>query len=176
MIKAKTIAFALTVALTLFQSCRTMPDRASVVTSFDLTRYVGKWYEVARIDNRFEKNLSDVTATYSLRTDGLIKVDNRGFDAVKQKWKQSVGKAKLAGKSSEGKLKVSFFGPFYSPYNVIAIDERYQYALVGGKDLDYLWLLSRDKAMPERIVEQYLAKAREIGYDTGRLIWVKHRE
>ncbi len=163
------------VALALF-SCRSIPDGAQPVSDFDKDKYLGKWYEIARFDYRFERNLNNVTATYSLREDGAIKVDNRGYDYKKNKWKQSVGKAKLAGAPNEGKLKVSFFGPFYAAYNVIAVDSGYRYALVAGKDLDYLWILSREKTIPDPIRNSYLKLADDLGYKTDKLIWVEHTD
>ena len=158
------------------KSCRTIPKGAEVVKPFDKNRYLGKWYEIARIDFRFEKNLNQTTADYSENKDGSIRVVNRGYNYKKDQWKESVGKAKFRGDTTEAALKVSFFGPFYSGYNVLAIDPDYKYALVAGKNLDYLWLLSREKTMPANIKERYLEQARQLGYNTGRLVWVEHRD
>jgi apolipoprotein D and lipocalin family protein len=155
-------------------SCRSSPKGAVAIKPFDVNKYLGKWYEIARFDFRFEKNLNNTTAEYSMNPDGTIKVVNRGYNYVTSKWKQAAGKAKFAGDNNEGKLKVSFFGPFFSGYNVIALDTGYKYAMIAGKDLDYLWLLSREKTIPENIRQEYLQKAVSIGYDTSRLIWVKH--
>ncbi|WP_247232962.1 lipocalin family protein [Telluribacter sp. SYSU D00476] len=162
------------VALAMLNSCRTIPKGVTAVQPFDVNRYLGKWYEVARFDYRFERNLNNVTAQYSLNPDGTIKVENRGYNFKEQEWKGTTGKAKFVEDESTGKLKVSFFGPFYSGYNVVEIDPEYRYALVAGKDLDYLWLLSRETTMPEAIKQRYLEKARSIGYDTSKLIWVEH--
>ncbi len=170
-----TVAVAAITVLAL-NSCSTIPKGAVAVKPFSAEKYAGKWYEIARFDYRFEKNLNNVTATYSLNKDGSIKVDNRGYDFKKDKWKESIGKAKSAGDTNEAKLKVSFFGPFYAGYNVIAIDNDYKYALVAGKNLDYLWLLSREKTMPENVKQDYLKKARAIGYKTDKLIWVEHNK
>jgi apolipoprotein D and lipocalin family protein len=159
-----------------FQSCTTVPKGAVIVTSFDKERYLGKWYEIARMDFRFERNLSNTTANYSLEQDGKIKVINRGFNYVTNKWDQAEGKAKFAGAPEEAKLKVSFFGPFYSPYNVIALDGEYKYALVAGKNLKYLWILSRETAIPDEIKQKYLKIAREIGFNVSELIWVEHNK
>ena len=166
-----TIIFIL--AITMF-SCVSIPKNATAVKPFDKSKYLGKWYEIARFDYRFERNLNNVTATYSLRDDGSIKVDNRGYDTKKDKWKESVGKAKFVKDPNEARLKVSFFGPFYAGYNVIAIDKDYRYALVAGRNLDYLWILSREKTIPDNIKEQYVAKAKQLGYKTEKLIWVEH--
>jgi apolipoprotein D and lipocalin family protein len=167
-------ALAATAAFVAFQGRPSIPKGAVAVKPFDKTRYLGRWYEIARFDYRFEKNLNNVTAIYSLNDNGTIKVDNRGYDIKKSKWKESIGKAKPAGAPDEAKLKVSFFGPFYAGYNVIAIDKEYRYALVAGRNLDYLWLLSREKTMPENIKIDYLKKAQELGYQTEKLVWVEH--
>lgn len=155
-------------------ACAQVPKGAEVIKSFDADRYLGKWYEIARFDFRFERNLNNTTAIYSLNPDGSIKVDNRGFDYVKKVWKQSIGKAKFRGSRDEAALKVSFFGPFYAPYNVIALDSEYKYALVAGSKLDYLWILSREKTIPDSVKEAYLDIAKKIGFDTDNLIWVEH--
>jgi apolipoprotein D and lipocalin family protein len=157
-----------------FTSCVSIPKGAKAVRPFNRDKYLGKWYEIARMDFKFEKNLSNVSATYSIREDGLIKVDNRGYDYIKGKWKQSIGKAKPATDKNEGRLKVSFFGPFYAGYNVIAIDKRYQYALIAGNNLDYLWILSREKTIPEDVKAGYLEKAKSLGFDVDKLVWDKH--
>lgn len=156
-----------------FSSCVSIPRGARAVSPFQKDKYLGTWYEIARFDFRFEKGLDHVTATYSVINDENIRVDNKGFDVKNKKWKESIGKAKLIGDGSEGRLKVSFFGPFYAGYNVIAIDPDYKYALIAGNNLNYLWLLSREKTMPLKIREQYLADAKALGYDTSRLVWTK---
>ena len=145
-----------------------------VVNPFDQKMYLGKWYEIARLDYSWERNLNNVTATYSLRTDGKIKVDNEGYNTKKNKWVESIGKAKPAGDPKEGSLKVSFFGPFYAAYNVVAIDDAYQYALVVGESTKYVWILSREKTIPEDIKKKYLEKAKSLGYNTDDLVWVTH--
>ncbi|GLR17096.1 lipocalin family protein [Portibacter lacus] len=149
-----------------------IPKDAEAVKPFDKEKYLGTWYEIARLDFKFEKNLDNTTATYSLNDNGTIKVDNKGYNTKKEKWTQSVGKAKFVGDDDIAMLKVSFFGPFYSGYNVIALDDDYQYAMVAGKNLDYLWLLSREQEMPEDIKAEYLKIAEEIGYNTSDLLWV----
>lgn len=154
-----------------FSSCVAIPKGAKAVKPFDKNKYLGTWYEIARMDFKFEKGLERVTATYSLINQNTIRVDNKGYDVKEQKWKESIGKAKFAGDSTEGRLKVSFFGPFYAGYNVIAIDPNYRYALIAGNNLNYLWLLSREKTMPKEIKESYLEKARTLGYDTAKLVW-----
>lgn len=157
-------------------SCSTIPQGAIPVEPFDKEKYLGKWYEIARMDFRFEKNLNNVTAEYSSNEDGSIKVVNQGYDYVKQEWKKAVGKAKFRESPIIAKLKVSFFGPFYSSYNVIALDEEYKYALVAGKNLKYLWILARSTSIPDTIKQEYIDKARRIGFDTEELIWVEHNK
>ena len=155
-------------------SCKTIPEGAMAVTNFEKEKYLGKWYEIARIDFRFEKNLNNTTAEYSIKSNGDIKVDNKGYDTLQKKWKQSIGKAKFVGSDDVAKLKVSFFGPFYGGYNVVAIEDDYQYALITGGDLNYLWIIARESTIPEEIKQDYLKIAQDIGYDTDRLIWVEH--
>ena len=151
-----------------------IPEGATAIQNFDSEKYLGKWYEIARFDYRFEKNMDNVTATYSLNSDGTIKVDNKGYDYVKKEWKQSVGEARFVNSKKEARLKVSFFKPFWAGYNVIDIDENYQNALVVGKNLDYIWILSREKTISENTKQRFLQKAKELRYDTSKLIWVKH--
>ncbi len=155
-------------------SCTTIPKNAVAVKPFDKEKYLGKWYEIARLDFKFEKNLNNTTAEYSLRNDGKIKVVNKGYNTKKEKWEEADGKAKFVKDSNVGMLKVSFFGPFYAGYNVIAIDNDYKYALVAGRNLDYLWILSREVTIPEAIKNDYLKIAQNIGYKTDELLWIKH--
>lgn len=168
------LAIGGTIAIKL-SSCVSIPKGATAVSPFKKESYLGKWYEIARFDFKFEKNLNNVTADYSLNSDGSIKVLNRGFDTVKKEWKEAIGKAKFVGEEDVARLKVSFFGPFYSGYNVIALDDNYQYALIAGDNLKYLWILSRTTNIPEEVKKSYLQKAESIGYDTGKLIWVEHK-
>jgi len=160
------ILFLILAGFLCYRIFKPIPPAKEVVTSFDVEKYSGKWYEIARLDFYWEKGLSQVTAEYTLNPDGTIKVDNKGFDAKKNKWKQSVGKAKFIGNKDEGALKVSFFGPFYSGYNVVKIDPEYRYALVFGEDLDNMWILSREKTIPEDIKQRFLSKAKSLGYKT----------
>ncbi|GAB1397153.1 lipocalin family protein [Saprospiraceae bacterium] len=158
----------------LFNSCASIPQKAKPVENFEVNRYLGTWYEVARFDFRFEKDLDNTSANYTLDKKGNVIVLNSGYNFVKKKWSIADGLAKFRKGKNIAALKVSFFGPFYSGYNVIALDENYQYALIAGKSLDYLWILSRTKELPDEIKTEYLKIAEDIGYDTSRLIWVKH--
>lgn len=160
--------------LFLFNSCTYIPENVRSIEDFQVDRYLGTWYEIARTENRFEKDLDNISAHYSLKANGDIDVFNSGFNIEKQAWKSANGTAKFRDSKTTASLKVSFFGPFYSGYNVIALDENYTYALVAGKDLDYLWILSREKTIPEDVLQDYLSKAEEVGYDTSKLIWVNH--
>lgn len=162
------------IAIALYSCGSTIPSNVTAVNNFDKAKYLGKWYEIARLDFKYEKGLSNVTAEYSLNDNGTIKVDNKGYDVKKDKWEQSIGKAKFVKKDNIGMLKVSFFGPFYAGYNVIAIDKDYKYALVAGESLKYMWILSRETTIPESVKADYLIKAREIGYNVSDLVWTKH--
>jgi len=155
-------------------SCVTIPKGAVAVKPFNKERYLGKWYEIARKDFKYERDLSNTTAEYSLNENGTIKVDNQGYNTKKGEWNQAIGKAKFVGDENIAMLKVSFFGPFYSGYNVIVIDDEYRYAIVAGKSTKYLWILSRETNIPVEIKDKYLKIAEEIGYNTADLIWVKH--
>lgn len=168
------LSFFAMLCLMAFTACQNMPEGARVVKDFEKEKYLGTWYEIARLDHRFERNLTNVTAAYSLKDKGTIKVVNRGYNTADEEWEQAEGKAKFRESETVGKLKVSFFGPFYGGYNILALDESYQYALVAGNDLDYLWILSRSTTLPQDIKEDYLDQASEIGYDTTQLIWVEH--
>lgn len=172
----RSVFLALVSALALL-ACSTMPpDGMRPVDSFEINRYLGQWYEIARLDHSFERGMSDVSATYQLQDDGSVKVINRGFDTQRQAWKEAVGRAKFIGDSGTGSLKVSFFGPFYGGYHVIALDQQnYRWSLVAGPDRDYLWILARDKSLPADIRALLVSKARELGFATDKLIWVDHQ-
>lgn len=173
-IQNRTPLLLMTLMIFALFSCATIPKKATAVSSFEKEKYLGTWYEIARFDFKFEKNLNNTTATYSLNDNGTLKVVNRGYDTIQKKWKQSVGKAKFVADETVAKLKVAFFGPFYGGYNVIAIDEDYTCALIAGGSLDYLWILSRETTVPETIKTKYLKIAKDAGYDTSRLLWIEH--
>lgn len=161
--------------MVILTSCgRTIPKGVTAVKPFDVKRYTGTWYEIARLDFKQERGLNNTSAAYTLNDDGTISVVNRGYDYQKDKWEEATAKAKFVDGENEGRLKVSFFGPFYSGYNVVALDPNYQYALVAGESHKYLWLLSRETTMPESIKQEFLAKAEAMGYDTEELLWVEH--
>lgn len=154
-------------------SCASIPEGITPVEDFSLESYLGTWYEIARFDFRFEKDLSHVTATYSLNEDGTVKVVNTGYNTKKDKWQEALGKAHFRGDNTVGALEVSFFGPFYTGYNVLKIDQEYTTALVGGKNFDYLWILSRTPEISEEVKQEYLEYAQALGYDVSNLVWVE---
>ena len=161
-------------ALLLVVGCTGVPDGLQPATSFELERYLGKWYEIARLDHSFERNLSQVTAGYSLRQDGGVEVVNQGFNQKSGKWEMITGKAFFIGKENVGSLKVSFFGPFYGGYHVIALDQQdYSYAMVAGPSRSYLWILSRNKTLDSTILERLVGKAKQWGFETDKLIYVE---
>ena len=161
--------------LALVSGCAGTPDGITVVSEFEIDRYLGTWYEVARLDHSFERGLSAVTADYSLRQDGGVRVVNRGYNEKSGEWDEAIGKAYFVGASDIGQLKVSFFGPFYGGYNIIELDESgYQYSLVAGPDRDYLWILSRTAQMQPDVLQSLVNKANELGFATDELIFVEH--
>ncbi|WP_219133653.1 lipocalin family protein [Janthinobacterium sp. UMAB-60] len=154
--------------------CVGRPDNIVPVSNFDTSRYLGKWYEIARLDHSFERGLSHVTADYSLRQDGGLKVLNRGYKDADAKWKEAEGKAYFVDKKDVGYLKVSFFGPFYGSYIVFDLDQQdYSYSMISGPDKSYLWLLSRSPTMDPALQQRLVEKARGLGFDTSKLIYVK---
>jgi apolipoprotein D and lipocalin family protein len=158
----------------LLAGCAQIPDGVEAVDSFDAGRYLGRWYEVARLDHRFERGLDNVTATYTARPDGGIDVLNRGYDRAKGEWREAQGKARFVGPRDRAMLEVSFFGPFYGGYNVVDLDPDYQLSLVVGPSRDYLWVLSRQPDPPREAVERVVRRAAELGFDTDALIYVQH--
>lgn len=158
-------------------SAVSVPDGVNTVTDFELNRYLGKWYEIARLDHSFERGLEKVSAEYQLREDGGVRVINRGFNVSKSKWEEIEGKAYFTGDSKKGELKVSFFGPFYGSYNIMDLDKTgYTYALVCGPDRSYLWILSRTPDPDKKIIERLVQKAAVSGFNTAGLIFVDHKE
>jgi len=163
----------LLLSLMLLAGCARPPKGIQPVESFDLGRYLGTWYEIARLDHRFERGLTHVSAEYSLRPDGGVKVLNRGYKPKRGEWKEATGRAYLLGTPQQASLKVSFFWPFYAGYHVIDLDlEHYSYALVCGPDRDYLWILSRTRTLDAVVTEQLVAKAKALGFGTEKLIYV----
>lgn len=170
MIKRVVLIFIATFAIS---NCTSVPDGIEPVSEFQLAKYLGTWYEVARMDHSFERGLQQVTAEYSLREDGGVNVLNRGYNQLEGEWDQATGKAYFVGDSSTGHLKVSFFGPFYASYVIYELDKQnYQYALVTGPDRSYMWILSRQKTLPDAKLNELLEKAKSHGFATESLIFV----
>lgn len=159
----------------LLLGCTGLPEKVTPVKNFELQKYLGTWYEIARLDHSFERGMSQVSAEYSLRDDGGVAVKNRGYLAAKDRWKEATGKAYFVGEPDVGHLKVSFFGPFYGTYAIAELKD-YEYALVSGPDLSYLWLLSRTRQPDPAIIEQLVAKAAALGFDTDALIYVDQQQ
>lgn len=149
------------------------PPGIAPARGFQLDRYQGRWYEIARLDHRFERGLQAVSADYSRNADGSVRVVNRGYDAATASWREAVGKAWFNGPADVASLRVSFFGPFYGGYHVAALDPGYRWAVVVGPDKDYLWLLSRDKQAAPAAKPALLAVAAKLGVPADQLIWVR---
>jgi apolipoprotein D and lipocalin family protein len=157
-----------------FSGCVGIPKNVTPVKDFALERYLGKWYEIARLDHFFERGLTQVTADYSLRNDGGVRVLNRGYSEKEATWKEVEGKAYFVKQPDQGYLKVSFFGPFYGSYVIFELDhEGYQYSLVCGPDKSYLWILARGTAIGDDLKKVLIERAATLGFDTSKLIFVK---
>jgi apolipoprotein D and lipocalin family protein len=156
----------------LLTACATLPRGLEPVSGFDATRYVGKWYEIARLENRFEEGLDKITAEYQITPDGGLAVTNSGRDIASGERKTAYGKAYFLESPAIGSLKVSFFGPFYGGYHIIALDkEHYNYAMIAGSDRSYLWILARTPKLDGGTLDALTAKARHLGFDTGKLLF-----
>ena len=171
----KTKLSAISALLFILTACTGKPEGVVAVKEFELDRYLGKWYEIARLDHSFERGLNNITAEYSLREDGGVKVINSGFSKEDNEWQQAEGKAFFVDETDNGHLKVSFFGPFYGSYIVFGLDRKnYQYAFVSGPDTSYLWLLARTPQLDKKVIEQFVKDSQELGFDTSKLIYVEH--
>ncbi len=170
---AKNRICALVFICYMLNACTGIPDGVTPVKNFEIKQYLGKWYEIARLDHSFERDLTHVTATYELRKDGGINVINRGYHIVKNAYQEATGKAYFIQDNNVGRLKVSFFGPFYGGYNVIALDhENYSWSLISGPNRKYLWILARERTLAPDIVDRLVSMASEYGYPTDALIFV----
>ncbi|MFY8274890.1 lipocalin family protein [Pseudoalteromonas sp. SSDWG2] len=163
------------ILLTLMLSaCTSMPEQVAPVTPFDLQKYTGTWYEIARMPHSFEEGLSKVTATYSINEDGTVKVLNKGFDAQQGQWSSAEGKAKFVGSDNVGHLQVSFFGPFYSSYVIFKLDQQgYQYAYISGYNTDYAWLLARTPEVEQALIDDFKQELSQRGFASDKLIIVE---
>lgn len=154
--------------------CTGVPKGVTPVQGFQAERYLGTWYEIARLDHSFERGLSDVSATYQRRADGGIDVLNKGYDPARNSWSEAKGRAYFLGSPDTASLKVSFFGPFYGGYHVMALDPDYRWAMVAGPDHDYFWILARPPSLPDDVLNTLLQTARQAGFDLNELIRVSH--
>ena len=159
--------------LFLVLGCVALPEGIAPVQDFELQRYLGRWYEIARLDHSFERGLVNVTAAYTLQEDGRVRVINKGYRPAEDAWETAEGVAAFVGATDVGRLKVSFFGPFYGGYNIIALDKAaYRYALVCGPNRSYLWILAREPQLDAGVIEALVGRARELGFATEDLIMV----
>ena len=163
------------VLILVLTGCVGIPENVKPVDNFRIEKYLGKWYEIARLDHSFERGLTRVTANYSLRDDGGVRVLNRGYSEKEKTWKEAEGKAYFVKGTNIGYLKVSFFGPFYGSYIVFELDhENYQYSLVCGPNKSYLWILSRNPEIKKELKDTLITKAATMGFDISKLIFVDH--
>jgi apolipoprotein D and lipocalin family protein len=162
------------VACCLLSGCLAVPDGIEPVDNFELNRYLGKWYEIARLDHSFERGLEAVSAEYSLRDDGGIRVINSGRNTDTQANQEAEGRAYFVEQPDLGYLKVSFFGPFFGSYVIFELGENYQYAFIAGNTINYLWLLARTPEVPQELVNQFISRATQLGFETSQLILVDH--
>ena len=167
------LIFTLLFAITALSGCTGIPDGVTPIKGFQVDRYLGTWYEIARLDHSFEEGLSDVTATYQLRADGGIDVLNKGYNAEKKSWRDAKGRAYFLGAPDTASLKVSFFWPFYGGYHVMALDPEYRWAMIAGPSHKFFWILARTPTLPQTSLDTLLAKARDSGFNLEGLITVK---
>ena len=166
---------SLVLAALLLTGCLGIPEGIEPVQGFDGDRYLGRWYEIARLDHSFERGMSNVTATYSLREDGGIAVANRGYLDGEGVWEAAEGRAYFVGDPGIGHLKVSFFGPFFASYVVFELDhEDYSYAFVSGPGRSNLWFLSRSPDVAPDLLQHFIERAGQLGFATGELIFPSH--
>jgi len=155
--------------------CTTIPDGIQPIDNFVLEKYLGRWYEIARLDHSFERGLTKVSADYSLRDDGGVKVINRGYSEKDKQWKEATGRAYFVKSPDIGYLKVSFFGPFYGAYVIFELDHKnYQYSVVCGPDRSYLWILARTQKIDDVLKNMLISRAKALGFETDKLIFVDH--
>ena len=157
----------------LLAGCIDAPEGVQPVNGFELNRYLGVWYEIARLDHSFERGLEQVTANYSVHEDGGVRVINRGWSAADGEWNEAEGRAYFVTGEDVGHLKVSFFGPFFGAYVIFELDDDYQYAFVSGPDHDYLWLLSRTPMVSPALLDHFVRRSGELGFDTSSLVFVR---
>lgn len=162
--------------LLLLSGCLGIPEGLVVIDDFELSRYLGKWYEIARLDHSFERGLERISAEYSMNPDGSVKVINSGFNIESGELDQAEGRAYFIDNPHKGSLKVSFFGPFYGSYNIIDLDkEHYSYVMITGPNRDYFWILSRTPTLPKTLLDKLIEKAKHLGFATDQLIFANQQ-
>ncbi len=162
--------FLVTLVLFLFTACSYKDPNIKSVQTVDLNRYIGSWYEIARYEHKFEKDCKNVTATYSIKENDKIEVINRCTKITTDEKTEAIGEA-YSVDNTNAKLKVSFFWPFYGDYWIIMLDKNYSYAVISEPSKKYLWILSRDKKLDEKIKEKILKRLESLDYDLSKLIW-----
>ena len=152
--------------------CLGYPKSITPVSNFDQTRYLGRWYEIARLDHSFERGLQGVTADYSVRDDGGIRVINRGFSTEENQWQQAEGRAYFVRDESQAYLKVSFFGPFFGSYVVFDLGESYNHSFIVGASNSYLWLLAREPVVSDELKQKFVAAAKKLAVEADQILWI----
>lgn len=169
---SRSIRGMMVLALVCLAGCVDIPEGIHAVEHVDMRRYLGTWYEIARLENHFEKGLEQVSASYSLNEDGSIRVLNRGYEPESNAWHDAEGEAYPVEGAQKGRLKVTFFWPFYGAYNIIFLDDKdYQYSVVAGPDRSWLWILSRTPTMDGNLLRTLLEKTKALGFDTDSLVY-----
>lgn len=165
---------ALTTLLFLMNGCVEVPEGITPVKNFKVKKFMGTWYEIARLDHRFERGMHSVTANYSIDYDGVITVQNSGYMVKRSEWRYSEAKASIVDKKNIGFLKVSYVWPFYDPYVIFKLEPDYDYAFVCGRDRSFLWLLSRTEYVDRDVIDEFEDEAKKLGFDTSELIYATH--
>ncbi len=165
---------ALTILSFVVIGCVEVPEGITPVKKFKVKKFMGTWYEIARLDHHFEQGLNSITANYSINRDGKITIQNSGYMVKWQEWRYKEAKAYVVGENNIGLLKVSYLWPFYDPYVIFKLDPDYEYAFVCGKDRSFLWLLSRTRYVDRDVIEEFEEEAKKLGFNTSKLIYTKH--
>ena len=166
--------FVALMSIVFVSSCVKIPEGVNPVSNFEVDRYMGKWSEIARLDHRSERGLKAVTAEYSLNQDGGFAVKHRGYMTRQSEWQEVEGKASFAGPENIGHFKVSIVPPFPGSYAIFELDPDYQYAYVCGSNTSRLWLLARTTEVDQDILDDFVGKSKDLGFDTSELIYVHH--
>ncbi len=165
---------ALTILILFVNACVKVPEWVTPVKNFKVKRFMGTWYEIVRLDHRFERGMNSVTANYSLDPDGGIKIQNSGYMVRWKEWRYREARASFVDQTNIGLLKVAYTRPLYFPYVIFKLDPDYEYAFVCGKDRSLLWLLSRTEYVDQDVIDDFVAEAKKLGFDTSKLIFVSH--